>query len=113
MQKAKMAKNVGVTELTNSTFSEFTKEGVVLVDFSAEWCMPCVMMGPIFDELSQKFKGKMKFGKVDIEENQTIAQKFNVSSIPNFILFKNGEIVDQYIGSMSEEDFEKKLKKFI
>lgn len=107
-----MDKNVRVTELTNNGFEEFTKKGVVIVDFSAEWCMPCVMMGPIFEELSNKFKGKIKFGKVDIEENQDIAQKFNVSSIPNFIVFKNGKMVDQFIGSMSEEDFEEKLKKF-
>ena len=106
-----MAENV--PELTNGEFSDFIKEGIVLVDFFAEWCMPCVMMGPVIDELSEKFKGKIKFGKVNIDENRELAQKFNISSIPNFVLFKDGTPSEQFVGGMSEEDFEEKLKKLI
>lgn len=102
-----------VKELTNGEFDEFIKEGVVLIDFSADWCMPCLMMAPIIEELSEKFGGKIKFGKVDVGENQDIASKFGVSSIPNFILFKGGEVADQFVGSMSSEDFEEKLKKHL
>lgn len=102
-----------VQELTNNKFNDFIKEGVVLIDFSADWCMPCLMMAPIVGELSEKFEGKIKFGKVDVGENQEIAQKFNVSSIPNFVLFKDGEVVEQFVGSMSSEELEDKLKKFI
>ncbi len=102
-----------VTELTNGKFNEFIKTGNVLIDFYADWCMPCVMMGPVVDEMSEKFKGKIKFGKVNIEDGQEIAQKFNVSSIPNFVLFKNGKVTAQFVGSMSEEDFENKLREFI
>ena len=102
-----------VKELTNGIFDEFIKEGLVLVDFSADWCMPCLMMAPIVEELSEKFEGKIKFGKVDVGENQEIAQKFNVSSIPNFVLFKDGEVVDQFIGSMPAEAFEEKLEKHL
>jgi len=102
-----------VQELTNGMFDAFIKEGVVLVDFSADWCMPCLMMAPIVEELSEKFEGKIKFGKVDVGENQEIAQKFNVSSIPNFILFKDGEVVEQFVGSMSSEELENKLKKHL
>ncbi|MBT4257749.1 thioredoxin [archaeon] len=98
-----------VTELTNGEFDDFIKEGLVLIDFFADWCMPCMMMGPILEEVSAKFEGKIKFGKVDVGEYQDIAQKFNVSSIPNFTLLKNGTILDQFTGSMSEEDFEEKL----
>jgi len=108
-----MAGNDRVPELTNGEFESRIKEGLVLIDFFAEWCMPCVMMGPIVDELSEKFEGKIKFGKVNVEDNQPIAQKFNVSSIPNFILFKDGAKVDQFIGSMSAEDLEEKLNKFL
>ena len=102
-----------VKELTNGVFNKFIKEGVVLVDFFADWCMPCLMMAPIVEELSEKFKGKIKFGKVDVGENQEIASKFGVSSIPNFTLFKDGEVVDQFIGSMPVEAFEEKLNKHL
>ena len=102
-----------VSELTIGGFDEFIKKDLVLVDFFAEWCMPCMMMSPIIEELAEKFKGKIKFGKVDVGENSKTAQKFNVSSIPNFTLFKNGEVIEQFIGSMSEEDFETRLNKFL
>lgn len=102
-----------VPELTKNEFEDFIKEGLVLVDFSAEWCMPCLIMEPIINELSDKFKEKIKFGKVNIDDAQELAQKFNISSIPNFILFKNGKQIEQFVGSISAEDFEKKLKGFV
>ena len=101
-----------VSELSRNEFNNFIKKDLVLIDFSADWCMPCLMMNPIINELSEKFKGKMEFGKVNIEDNQELAQKFDVVSIPNFILFKDGKQIGQFIGSMPFEDFEKKLKKF-
>ena len=107
-----MTDNDKVKELTNGEFEEFTKKGYVLIDFFAEWCMPCVMMSPIIDELSEKFDGKIKFGKVNIDDNQEIAHKFGVSSIPNFIVFKDGKQVEQFVGGMSEEDMEDRLKVF-
>lgn len=102
-----------VTELTNGKFNEFIKEGTVLIDFYADWCMPCVMMGPIVDEIENKFSKKIKVGKINVEDGQEIAQKFNVSSIPNFVLFKDGKVVGNFVGAMSEEDFADKLKKFL
>jgi len=102
-----------VKELTNGEFDRFIKEGLVLVDFSADWCMPCLMMTPILEEIGEKLAGKIKFGKVDVGENQDIASKFGVSSIPNFVLFKDGEVADQFTGSMPAEAFEEKLNKFL
>ena len=102
-----------VTELSKSGFESFTKDGNVLIDFFAEWCMPCLMMGPLIDELSDKFKGKIKFAKINIDDNPELASKFNVSSIPNFVLFKNGKKIEQFVGSMSTEEFEERLHKFI
>ena len=102
-----------VTELTNGKFNEFIKEGTVLIDFYADWCMPCVMMGPIVEDISEKFTKKLKVGKVNVEDGHEIAQKFNVSSIPNFVLFKNGKVTANFVGAMSEEDFSEKLKKFL
>lgn len=109
----KMAKNHEVPELTNGEFEKFIKGGTVLVDFFADWCMPCVMMAPVIEELNDKFKGKIKFGKVNIEDNQMLAQKFGIRSIPNFVLFKDGKVSKQFVGSRSEEDFEEELKDFI
>ena len=106
-----MAENV--KELTGSEFNSFIGEGLVLVDFFADWCMPCIMMAPVIEELSKRFKGKIKFGKIDVDENQAIAQKFKIVSIPNFILFKDGEIIERFVGAMPLEDFEEKLKKHI
>ncbi|MCK5043945.1 thioredoxin [Candidatus Pacearchaeota archaeon] len=105
--------NDKVPELTNAEFQDFIKNKVVLIDFFAEWCMPCLTMAPIIEELNEKFEGKIKFGKVDIGDNQELAQKFNVSSIPNFILFKEGQPVEQFVGSMSADDLQERLKKFI
>lgn len=105
--------NDNVPELSKTEFDNYTNEGIVLIDFFADWCMPCVMMSPIIDELSKKFKGKIKFAKVNVENNQELAQKLSVSSIPNFILFKDGEQKEQFMGSMSAEDFEGKLRKFL
>ena len=108
-----MTNNDKVPELSKGKFEGFIKDKMVLIDFTADWCMPCVMMAPIIDELSEKFKGKIKFGKVNIEDNQELAQKFGIVSIPNFILFKDGKQIEQFMGSMPSEDFEKKLKGFI
>ena len=108
-----MTNNDKVPELTKSEFGDFTKNGLVLIDFFAEWCMPCLTMSPIVDELSEKFKGKIKFGKVDVGENQDIAQKFDVVSIPNFVLLKDGKMIDQFVGATPAIDFEKKLQKHL
>jgi len=102
-----------VTELSNGKFNEFIKEGNVLIDFYADWCMSCVMMGPIVEEIEDKFGKKLKVGKVNVEDGQEIAQKFNVSSIPNFVLLKNGKVVTNFVGARSEEDFSEELKKFL
>ena len=102
-----------VKELTNGEFQEFIKEGTVLIDFYADWCMPCVMMGPIVEDMSEKFSGKIKFGKVNVDDNSEIAQRYHIASIPNFIVFKDGKPVKQFIGGMSEEDFEMRLKEVV
>ena len=103
-----------VTELENGKdFDNFTKKGLVLVDFWAEWCMPCLIMDPVMEELSKKFRGKIKFGKIDVDENNELSRRFKIFSIPNFVLFKNGKPVEQFVGSMPAEDFEEKLRKHL
>ena len=102
-----------VTELTGKEFQEFVKHGLVLVDFSAEWCMPCLIMAPILEDMAKKFKGKIRFAKIDIDDNRGISEKFKIFSIPNFILFKDGIVLDRFVGSMPEEDFEERLREYL
>src|SRR3989339_462791 len=108
-----MVNNDIVPELTKRGLDKYIKEGLVLGGFFAEWCMPCVMMGPIVDELAGKFKGCVKVSKINLEENSILAQKYDVSSIPNFILFKDGKVVEQLMGVHEIEDFEEIFKKFM
>ena len=103
-----------VLELNNKEeFEEFVSSGFTVVDFFAEWCMPCLMMAPVIDDLSETFKGKIKFAKVNIDDNQELAKKFNISSIPNFVVFKDGESIEQFVGAISSEEFENKLNKLL
>jgi len=105
--------NDKIPELSSTEFEAFTREGTVLIDFFAEWCMPCLMMSPIIDDLSEKFKGKIKFGKVNIGDNEAISDKFNVNTIPNFTILKDGKVIDQFVGALSEDEFEEKLKSYL
>ena len=108
-----MTNNDSVPELTTKEFEEFTKKGLVFIDFFAEWCMPCLMMAPVIDELSEKLDNKVKFGKVNVGDNQSLAKKFNVSSIPNFVLLKDGKPVEQFVGALSGEELENRIVRHI
>lgn len=85
----------------------------VLVDFYADWCGPCKMMGPVVEEMAKQYDGKMKVGKLNIDEEMDIAQKYRVMSIPTFIFFKNGQAVETHVGSMSKDELEDKIKGMI
>jgi thioredoxin 1 len=87
----------------------------VLVDFWAPWCMPCRMMAPILDELSGVLEGKIKIVKVDTEnqENQELAVQYQIQSIPNMKLFKNGQVADEYIGLRNQETLRQELEKHL
>lgn len=82
----------------------------VLVDFYADWCGPCKMMGPIVEKLAEKYEGKVKIGKLNVDENMEIAQKYRVASIPTFIFFEKGEAVETAMGAMSAKMLEEKVK---
>lgn len=75
----------------------------VLVDFYADWCGPCKMMAPIIDELAEEFKDKVKVGKMDVDASPQIPTQYAVMSIPTLILFKNGEVVEKFVGTVSKE----------
>ena len=102
-----------VLKVTDSNFdNEVAKSSVlVLVDFWAEWCGPCRLMGPILDEIAPAYKGKLKIGKLNVDENQDAPTKFGVMNIPTMIVFKGGEEADRIVGAMSKGDLQKKLDK--
>ena len=81
----------------------------VLVDFWAEWCMPCKMIAPIVEELAQEYNGKMQFAKLDVDSNPTTAIKYNIRSIPALLIFKDGKPVDQIIGAVPKAVLKKKV----
>lgn len=85
-------------QLNDENFEQEIASGVTLVDFYADWCGPCRMIAPIVEELSQEMSGKAKVGKVDIEASQAVTAKFQVTSIPTIILFKNGEEANRVVG---------------
>ena len=100
-------------ELTPANFEEVTKSGVSLVDFWAPWCGPCRMLGPVIDELAVDFDGKANICKVNSDEEQDLAVKFGVRSIPTIIFMKDGEVVDTMVGAASKQAFTDKLNSFL
>jgi thioredoxin 1 len=92
-----------IVKLTESNFAQQTKNRVILVDFWAEWCAPCRMMAPVLNDVAAELNGNSKVGKVNIEQYQSLAQKYKVRSIPTLILFKNGKEVDRFVGVKNKE----------
>ena len=102
-----------VLKITDGNFDgEVVKSSIpVLVDFWAEWCGPCRLMGPILDEMAPAYAGKLKIGKVNVDENQDTPSQFGVMNIPTMIVFKNGKEADRIVGAMSKADLQKKIDK--
>jgi thioredoxin 1 len=99
---------MAVSVFKDDSFSQDTKDGLVLVDFWAEWCGPCRMVAPIVEELSNEMPG-VKFAKVNVDENQRIAQTLGITAIPTLVLYKDGQPVDRVVGLMPKPQ----LKNFI
>ena len=111
-QELNDVKVTGVTELTSSNFEQtISSETPTLVDFWAEWCGPCRSMHPIFTRMAKKFK-KITFARLNIDQNQEIATKYGIQSIPIFIMFKNGSPVDKVVGAVGEPGINLIAQKF-
>jgi len=103
---------------TTITSENFTQEVLqsslpVLVDFWAPWCGPCKVVGPIVEEVSAALLGKLKVGKVNVDEHGDLAQQFNILSIPTFLVFKSGRVVEQFSGAVSKEQMMEKISAHI
>ena len=100
-----------VVEFTDENFeSEVLKSSQpVLVDFWAEWCMPCKMLGPTIDKLAKDYAGKVKVGKVDTDANRDVAAKYSISAIPTVILFRDGQVAQKFVGLRKEQEFKAAL----
>ena len=97
--------------LTETNFSEeVLKSSVpVLVDFWAEWCGPCKMIAPILDEIAQEYDGRLKIGKVNIDDQQSLATQHGIRAIPTLLIFKDGQVADQIVGLRSKRDLKSNL----
>ncbi len=100
------------------TDSNFDQEALqsnipVIIDFWAAWCGPCRMIAPIIEELSEEYEGKIKVGKLDVDENQNTAIRYGVRSIPTVLFIKDGKVIDQIIGAVPKNVFVEKIKNIL
>ncbi len=108
------AMNGEVTHITDSNFSKIVGENrLVLVDFFADWCMPCRMMALIIEELAKEYVGKVLVGKINVNENPATADRFQVFSIPTLVIMKSGKEVDRIVGFVPKSQIEARLKKYL
>jgi len=100
-------------ELSDKNFTQEIKKGITLVDFWASWCAPCRMQGPIVNELANEMHEQAKIAKLDVDNNQNTARKYGIRSIPSILIFKNGEVVRQFVGVKGKNELKKEIEKHL
>ena len=114
MKEMMSQQNPGVVELNSSSFDNFLKTDLpIVIDLWADWCMPCRIMAPVMEELAKAYAGKALFGKVDVDQDSEIANRYKIMSIPHFLIFKNGTLVEKIVGAVGREPLENALKKYL
>ncbi len=98
-----------ILTLTDANFTHQIKDNIVLVDFWADWCMPCKMMAPILNDLAANLPEGYTVGKLDVDKNQATAQRFNVRSIPTLVLFKDGKEINRFVGVKTKDFLRKEM----
>lgn len=103
---------MSVLKLTSENYEEevLKSEKTVLIDFYADWCGPCRMMSPIIDEIAEEMEGKIKVGKINVDDNQELAMEYGVMSIPTIVVIKNGQVAKTFIGVREKSEIEEALK---
>lgn len=102
---------MALMEFTDGNFETEVKNSdqPVLIDFWAVWCGPCKMIAPIVEEIANEYDGKVKVGKLDVDNNQQVAMEFGIRSIPTLLIFKDGQVVDQIVGAVPKDQITGKL----
>lgn len=110
-----MAENGSTLTVTDDNFQTEIEgaDGLAVVDFWAEWCGPCRMVGPIVEQLATEYSGQVKVGKLDVDSNQQTATRFNVRSIPSILFFKDGKLVDTVVGAVPKPALERKFQEHL
>jgi thioredoxin 1 len=112
MKKTPVVEDNGkIKKLSDQNFEHQIKSGIMLVDFWATWCMPCKMMAPVLNDLSEDLNGNASVGKLDVDQNRAASAKYAVRSIPTMVLFKNGKEINRFVGVKTKDFLLKEIRK--
>ena len=112
MKKTPVVEDNGkIKKLSDQNFEHQIKSGIMLVDFWATWCMPCKMMAPVLNDLSEELTGNASVGKLDVDQNRAASAKYAVRSIPTMVLFKNGKEINRFVGVKTKDFLLKEIQK--